>query len=402
MERILADTTATGAITAYYLHGPDLAVKVDATDPAKITCYHADASGNIVRLTDKDRVSIAQYAYSDYGRPFVTAAAGQADTNPYRFVGSQGVMEEPLIPGLYFMRARYYLADAGVFLSVDPVKNIGAGWRPEAYGYSGSNPNRYNDPEGTSFTESVIKFGAEANRAKSFMNNGFAVAVIYANPFSAYHFVQGFAAGGLKAFFYEQTPYGVAAEEFIDAGENVLDIVDLPKRGLKKFLSKKVTEAPYSSGEDAGGYAYEKFREFTDTSGIYFNNVGKSISSYLTQPSKSSSAIPAANHAQQSNSKNSTSPVSVSRASFTTSSISNYSGSTYTIKSGDTLSAISARTGVSIAELAAANRISNVDSIKAGANLSIPSNGGGSSGTASKPGTSTGSKGGTPTSSKGK
>jgi hypothetical protein len=57
-----------------------------------------------------------------------------------RFVGSQCVMEEGLIPGLLSMRARWYLADAGVFLSVDAVKNIDPRWKPEAYGYSSSYP----------------------------------------------------------------------------------------------------------------------------------------------------------------------------------------------------------------------------------------------------------------------
>lgn len=148
MERILADTNASGNISSYYLHGPDLAVKIDANDPTQITCFHADASGNIVRLTDKTRASVAQYAYSDYGRPFATTGAATPDTNPYRFVGSQGVMEEPILPGLYFMRARYYLSDAGVFLSVDPVKNIGAGWKPERYGYADGNPIKNGDPDG--------------------------------------------------------------------------------------------------------------------------------------------------------------------------------------------------------------------------------------------------------------
>ena len=46
------------------------------------------------------------------------------------------------------MRARYYSADAGVFLSTDPVKNIGPTWLPLAYAYAESNPLRFNDPNG--------------------------------------------------------------------------------------------------------------------------------------------------------------------------------------------------------------------------------------------------------------
>lgn len=55
-------------------------------------------------------------------------------------------MEE--LPGLYFMRARYYSADAGVFFSTDPVKNIGPGWKPMTYGYGSLNPFADIDPSG--------------------------------------------------------------------------------------------------------------------------------------------------------------------------------------------------------------------------------------------------------------
>lgn len=49
------------------------------------------------------------------------------------------------------------------------------------------------------------------------------------------------------------------------------------------------------------------------------------------------------------------------------------SGTSYVIKPGDSLSAISARTGVSVAALAAANNIANPSLIRAGATITIPS-----------------------------
>ena len=55
-------------------------------------------------------------------------------------------MEE--LPNLYFMRARYYSAEAGVFLSTDPVKHIGPKWQPIAYGYANGNPLAFTDPNG--------------------------------------------------------------------------------------------------------------------------------------------------------------------------------------------------------------------------------------------------------------
>lgn len=149
MERILCDTNASGTITAWYVHGPaGLSYKVD---PAGVlTCYHADAQGNIIRTSttdgpDADTVpdTVSEYAYTPYGRRLVVTGP---NSDPYRFVGSQGVMEE--LPNLYFMRARYYSAEAAVFLSTDPVKGVGATWANSAYTYANGNPIIFADPDG--------------------------------------------------------------------------------------------------------------------------------------------------------------------------------------------------------------------------------------------------------------
>jgi len=153
MERILCDVLPSGLIVAWYVHGPDLAFKVNID--GGLNCYHADAQGNIIALTGAEGVKLIEYAYTPYGRSlgstnYVRDPA--LDTQPFLYVGSQGVMmEERGIPGLYFMRARYYSADAGVFLSTDPVKNIGPTWRPIAYCYADGNPLAGNDPTGELF-----------------------------------------------------------------------------------------------------------------------------------------------------------------------------------------------------------------------------------------------------------
>jgi RHS repeat-associated protein len=105
-------------------------------------------------LTDAQATTSAQYAYTPYGRSLGSTNAPSAISNPFLFVGAQGVMEE--LPGLYFMRARYYSAEAGVFLSTDPIKHIGPTWLPLAYAYANSNPLRYMDPLGESWLSSVV------------------------------------------------------------------------------------------------------------------------------------------------------------------------------------------------------------------------------------------------------
>jgi RHS repeat-associated protein len=153
MERILCDLNASSQITAYYVHGPGLSYKVIPGILETVICYHADAQANVIALTRTGGTNSAQYAYTPYGRS-IASTNGQEQLseitdNPYRFVGSQGVMEE--LPSLYFMRARYYSAEAGVFLSTDPIKPIGPGWQPIAYEYANGNPLSTIDPAGTSW-----------------------------------------------------------------------------------------------------------------------------------------------------------------------------------------------------------------------------------------------------------
>ncbi len=144
MERILCDLSPSRTITAWYVHGPDLAFKV--TPDGSLTCYHADPHGNIIALTDGNAVTAAEYAYTPYGRSLGRTNTPSQAANPYLFAGSKGVMED--LPGLFFMRARYYSAEAGVFLSTEPIRHVGPTWRPMPHAYAFGNPLRYTDPTG--------------------------------------------------------------------------------------------------------------------------------------------------------------------------------------------------------------------------------------------------------------
>ena len=156
MEKVLCDLDGNNNVTAWYVHGPDLCYRVDSNNG--LLCYHADAQANIIALTDGNTNLVAQYAYTPYGRSLGSTNLSTINFQPYTFVGSQGVQEESDIPNLYFMRARYYSADAGVFLSTDPVKHIGAGWSPIAYSYAGLNPISQSDPNGQLFGEDDLWF----------------------------------------------------------------------------------------------------------------------------------------------------------------------------------------------------------------------------------------------------
>jgi len=141
MERILCDLNASSQITAWYVHGPDLSYRVDTG--GNLSVYLADAQANIIAVADANTNLVTTYAYTPYGR-LLGVSGSQND--PYRFVGSQGVMQD--LPELYFMRARYYSANAALFLSVDPVRGIGPGLRLSSYQYGHANPETYLDVNG--------------------------------------------------------------------------------------------------------------------------------------------------------------------------------------------------------------------------------------------------------------
>ncbi len=165
MERVLCDLSANGNVVAWYIHGSDLCYKIDSTN--NLTCYHADATANVIALTDAKTNLIAQYAYTPYGRCLSLTNFQSEISNPYLFVGSQGVMTEfpqfagiTLDPGLSFMRARYYSADAAVFLSTDAVRKIGPGWQPGFYRYGNGNPLSFVDAKGL---EAVLTVGCASS-----------------------------------------------------------------------------------------------------------------------------------------------------------------------------------------------------------------------------------------------
>jgi len=398
MERILADTTAAGALTALYIHGPDLAVKVDPANPASITCYHPDASGNIVRLTDKDRAPLAQYAYSDYGRPFAaTAAAGLTDINPYRFVGSQGVMEEPLLPGLYFMRARYYLADAGVFLSTDPVKNIGPGWKPEAYRYAAGNPTMFNDPNGEIIPLLLgigIYYAWEQTYLRA-INSGMSTAETIAQAYAGAADEEDVLDFVVEKRF-EHVP-------LLDVGIGVKNVIkgrgwgDLAKAVGGYIPGGQTVLFEMHAGSIAGYTSVGLERDFGKLPSSSFSNFSTNGCTVAgSTPMFSDKFIqqtPGAGLYAQSTSNFTGTPRlnPVPPPSATTSS---GGGSFHVVQAGDSLSRIAAQHNVSTQQLISANpQISNPNLIYPNQRVNIPSNGGGSG---SSGGGSNGNSGGRP------
>ncbi len=132
-----------GADARYHVYTPGglLLYSVEAATGRRLF-YHYDDRGNVLLLTDDDGAVVGSYAYGPYGQ--VLAQDGTA-TSRFTFQGAFGVMDDG--DDLYYLRARYYDARSGRFISPDPVRSFA----PDAlipYTYALNNPLRYTDPSG--------------------------------------------------------------------------------------------------------------------------------------------------------------------------------------------------------------------------------------------------------------
>jgi RHS repeat-associated protein len=93
-----------------------------------------------VALTNASQETLNTYAYDPYGR---LMAATETVPQPFQYAGQVGVMAEG--DNLYYMRARYYDANIGRFISEDPIGFDGG---LNLYAYVGGNPISLVDPTG--------------------------------------------------------------------------------------------------------------------------------------------------------------------------------------------------------------------------------------------------------------
>ena len=141
MSDVLAEMDSGGTVQNYYIHGLGLISRID--NSGQRFTYHFDPIGNTVAVTDDTGNTVNEkYAYDEFGATL--AMDPPTINNPFRYVGKHGVMDEG--NNLLFMRARYYDADTGRFLSRDPIGFEGGDLN--LYAYVGANPLAGVDPLG--------------------------------------------------------------------------------------------------------------------------------------------------------------------------------------------------------------------------------------------------------------
>ena len=141
---LLAEADEHNTITRYYIHGLGLLAMVTPSD--KVYCYHFNATGSTIAMTDGSQEVVNKYAYTPFG---IITNQQEAVPQPFKYVGQHGVMTEP--NGLQYMRARYYDPSVGRFISEDPI-GFGGG-DVNLYVYVQNNPVLFIDPLGLAYRQ---------------------------------------------------------------------------------------------------------------------------------------------------------------------------------------------------------------------------------------------------------
>jgi RHS repeat-associated protein len=364
-EKVLCDLDGNSNVTAWYIHGPDLCYRVDSTNG--LLCYHADAQANIISLSDGKTNLVGQYAYTPYGRSLGSTNSQSQTSNPYLFVGSQGVQEESDIPNLYFMRARYYSADAGLFLSTDPVKKIGAGWKPTLFTYAQSAPTDLIDSTGEEweFPWSGATLGADATL---FAGRSIESDLNPTSPDLGYsvHKTRGVsleAGGTVPVLGYSQGN----DSDWASYNEYDISIALLGDFSVSIAHSQNGDWKGEISAGAGAGFALTQTQVRPSDPGYE----GTPLESFFESTLAPTTAVA---HANQNNVVQSTQPAATGNHVGTTSSGGGGSGgsTSYVVRPGDTLGNIGYANGTTATAIGAANGIQNLNLIYPGQVLTIP------------------------------
>jgi len=146
---ILAEGDAgSGAFRRFYVWTPSgsLLYMIDAQDGNQVYFYHFDRTGSTLALTDQAGNLTDAYAYDPFGDLFHHQGG---NAQPFTYAGQWGVRQEGDSGSFYHMRARYYDAITGRFISREPLwPQVGNAQAINPYQYAYQNPGTYVDLTG--------------------------------------------------------------------------------------------------------------------------------------------------------------------------------------------------------------------------------------------------------------
>lgn len=157
--QVLMEYAANGKLTAAYEYG---VFRESAKINGEQFYYEYDGKGSVVDLSNTKGKKATTYAYDAYGNVTVS---GNNVANPYQY-NAEYVDD---VTGLQYLRARYYRAETGSFITADTYAGeIENPLSLNRYTYTHNNPIMGKDPSGHSLWSSIKK---GYNSAKNWVND---------------------------------------------------------------------------------------------------------------------------------------------------------------------------------------------------------------------------------------
>ncbi|MBQ8209156.1 MAG: LysM peptidoglycan-binding domain-containing protein [Clostridia bacterium] len=137
--QVLMEYAANGKLTAAYEYG---VFRESANINGEQFYYDYDGKGSVVDITNTNGKKATTYSYDAYGNATVS---GNSVENPYQY-NAEYVDNAT---GLQYLRARYYRAETGSFITADIYAgNLQNPLSLNRYTYTHNNPVNYDDPSG--------------------------------------------------------------------------------------------------------------------------------------------------------------------------------------------------------------------------------------------------------------
>lgn len=236
----VVEEIVNGQVHQQYTYGHTILSQRRRVGGDWVVSFHSlDGHGSVRQLTDQVGIITDTYTYDAFGKLILRTGT---TPNPYLYAGER--FDEDL--GLYHLRARYYNADRGRFVSTDPYP--GETDDPSSlhkYLYANADPVNFIDPSGLSATEEGIFSKLAARIAPAAYILGRAIACVFIASASTIASVLGY-------------------EEWASVADLAAQLL-LPRFCLRSFRpAPRITRTPKSAGRHGGPAHRDKVRSVAD------------------------------------------------------------------------------------------------------------------------------------------
>ncbi|WP_391201581.1 RHS repeat domain-containing protein [Psychrobacillus sp. L4] len=200
--------------------------------------YHYNVHGDVIALTDQSGQKVATYVYDAWGNVLKAEESDLVKDNPYRYAGYRYDHET----GLYYLIARYYQPEQGVFLSLDPYPGDSENLLSQnGYNYANNNPVMNVDPDGEFASDlgARLKYGAGQALKKLLESWGIPLNLGEKIAGSALSFIGGglyfskLANKKINSYTAYRTEVGIFSKNFSNT------LINFAKKNLVKALGKR-------------------------------------------------------------------------------------------------------------------------------------------------------------------